>query len=88
MSLMVRSPGQPGWPTWLRRKIGGHWFRPDHRSDRWAADEPCALKGCERRGREHWRWCGEWMLPRRERWRLSLSRMLATVRAGTSGVTP
>lgn len=68
------------WPHWLRVLVGGHWFRtagfnevgPSYEE---ALDMPCALARCGRPGREHWRWCGEWMLPYREQLKLSLTRL-------------
>lgn len=75
------------WPLWLRRLVGGHWFRPAGfgAAGRWADDEPCAFGGCGRPGREHWRWSGEWRLPRREQWRLSLRRVATVRRARRDG---
>jgi len=61
---------------------GGHWFRPRQwNSTNWHDLEPCAFRGCGRAAGEHYRWCGEWQLARRERWSRTWHRMVAQWRS-------
>ncbi len=81
MMLMVHTNAS-GWPLWLRRMVGGHWFRrtlQDQAVDLDPMRAPCALDKCGRPGFEHWRWCDEWRLSRREQSRLSLHRLRVTL---------
>jgi hypothetical protein len=84
---MIWALSHPQWPMWLRlltHRIGldQHWFRLDWRemaTEAEAMNLPCVYGGCGRPGVEHWRWSGEWMLPFRERWSRSLTRLKTVI---------
>lgn len=51
-----------------------HWYRSTAPSLK--PTDPCAFQGCDQPAQRHFRWCDEWRMPRRMRWRTMARRIV------------
>lgn len=66
--------------------VHDHWYRSGE-AEWYRSDDggPCAYRDCRRPGGEHFRWVGEWAMPRRERWKTMARRVWNNVRPHLGG---